>query len=311
MSNRRDYAYDDLLRSYYAIEPDTVDGLGNLSVVYFTNWALRKVFGTYEFTGLPAGWDHDYMLQRLFVDGHFCITDTELGVLPLQCGVTGVNVFNHPTECLIANSVLGSFRRRIADSVGALEGLPDTPCALVKLQYDYSGIMPTINRYAIMLAMCDSATAVNLINSKTAYVFSASNKKEADSFKLMMKKISEGEPAVYIGDDLAGKLRDRMTFNDVKNTFIAADLENVKQQIINDFLSDIGIDNANTEKRERLLTNEVDSNKAEVRTGAEHWLTTVKEGLRIANTLYGLNLDFRRKDFNEEGGGVNELTESA
>lgn len=311
--NKNSIAYDDLLRSYFSFAPEDVEGLNNTSVVYYTTWCLRKVFGSYTFTGLPVGWDADYMLQRLFIDGHFCITDTSLGVLPLQCGISGVNVFNHPNECLVANAVLGSFRRKIADSVGALGDLPDQLCALVKLQYDYAGIMPTINRYAVLLAMADSATAVNLLNTKTAFVFAASNQKEARSYQMMFDKISRGEPAVFVGDDLAIKLRDKLMITDVKNMFIADDVETVKQKIVNDFLSDVGIHNANTEKRERLVQNEVDSNHDEVRSGAEHWLETVNEGLRIANTLYGLDLKFRRKSFLDRQQEVteDEFTESA
>ena len=312
MSNKP-IQYDDLLRSYFSFAPEDVEGLNNASVVYYTTWALRKVFGAYEFSGLPAGWDADYMLQRLFIDGHFCVTDTELGVLPLQCGISGVNVFNHPNECLIANAVLGSFRRKIADSVGSITQLPDQLCALVKLQYDYAGIMPTINRYAVMLSMCDSASAVNLLNSKTAFVFAASNQREARSYQMMFDKISRGEPAVFVGDDLALKLRDKLMITDVKQMFIADDIEIVKQKIVNDFLSDVGIHNANTEKRERLVQNEVDSNHDEVRSGAEHWVETVNEGLRIANTLYGLDLKFNRKSFLDRQQEVttDEFTEPA
>lgn len=305
--------YDDLLRSYFSFQPEDVDGLNNASTVYYTTWCLRKIFGIYAFENLPAGWDADYMLQRLFIDGHFCITDTDLGVLPLQCGITGVNVFNHPNECLVANAVLGSFRRKIADSVGSTATLPDKVCALVKLQYDYAGIMPTINRYAVMLSMCDSASAVNLLNSKTAFVFAADNQKEARSFQMMFDKISRGEPAVFVGDGLANKLRDKLVLSDVKQMFIADDIAVVKQKIINDFLSDVGIHNANTEKRERLIQNEVDSNHDEVRSGAEHWLETVNDGLRIANTLYGLDIRFTRKSFLDRQQEVttNEFTKSA
>lgn len=68
----------------------------------------------------------DYLLENIFINGMVCVCDTELGVLPLQCGVTGINVFNHPTECQIANPILGSFTKKI-----------DEDCVLVKLQYDF------------------------------------------------------------------------------------------------------------------------------------------------------------------------------
>ena len=289
-------------RYVFQIEPRDVEGLNNTSVVYYTYEFIRKLFGAYAIENLPEGWDYDYMLERIFLDGMLCITDTSLGVLPLQTGVSGLNVFNHPTTCVIANPVLGSFERII-----------DVDCALVKLQYNYGNVWPIINRYASLLAMCDSAIAVNLINTKVAAIFGAESKAEAQSYKLMYDKISRGEPAVFVGEGLAKKLADRLLFNQVKQQYVAGDVEDLKQRLMDDFLSDIGINNANTDKRERLNTYEVVSNTQEVRSGAEHWLENIQQGFDTANKMFGLDLKIVRKQFKAEepeGGMQDEFTES-
>lgn len=304
MSRKRSIPEQDLLgRHLFQIEPRDVEGLNNTSVVYYTYEFIRKLFGVYAIENVPEGWDYDYMLERIFLDGMLCITDTALGVLPLQTGVSGLNVFNHPTTCVIANPVLGSFERTI-----------DVDCALVKLQFNYGNVWPIINRYASLLAMCDSAIAVNLINTKTAAIFGAESKAEAESYKLMFDKVSRGEPAVFIGEGLAKKLSERLLFNQVKQQYVAGDVEDLKQRLMDDFLSDIGINNANTDKRERLNTYEVVSNTQEVRSGAEHWLDNIQSGFDIANRMFGLQLKIVRKQFkaeNPEGGVEDEFTESA
>ena len=285
------------------VEPRDVEGLNNTSVVYYTYEFIRKLFGVYSIENVPEGWDYDYMLERIFLDGLMCITDTPLGVLPLQTGVSGLNVFNHPTTCVIANPVLGSFERTI-----------DVDCALVKLQYNYGNVWPIINRYASLLAMCDSSIAVNLINTKVAAIFGAESKAEAETYKLMFDRIARGEPAVFIGEGLAKKLSDRLLFNQVKQQFVANDVEDLKQRLMDDFLSDIGINNANTDKRERLNTFEVVSNTQEVRSGAEHWLENIQEGFDVANKMFGLQLKIVRKQFkgeDPEGGIKDDFTESA
>lgn len=286
--------YSDMVSEYAAVRPSDVEGLNNLSVIYYYEWLIKKLFGVYEITGIPDGWDTDYLYCRIFLDGRCCITDTALGVLPLRTGVSGLNVFDHPTTCVIANPVLGNLERTI-----------DVDCALVKLQYNYNGVWSILNRYATLLSMCDSATAVNLLNSKVAHVFAAENKAEAEAYKKMYDQVSEGKPAVFLSTKLAAKLGDNLLFNRVKESFIADTVENVKQQIINDYLSDIGINNANTEKRERLVQNEVASNKDEVAAGAEHWLTNIREGFDKANELFGLNLRIRRREWTRD-----ELSES-
>lgn len=301
--SKKNIPEQDLRARFFQVEPSDVEGLNNTSVVYYTYEFIRKLFGVYAIENVPEGWDYDYMLERIFLDGMMCITDTELGVLPLQTGVSGLNVFNHPTTCVIANPVLGSLERRI-----------DVDCALVKLQFNYGNVWPIINRYASLLAMCDSAIAVNLINTKVCAIFGADSKAEAETYKRMYDKISRGDPAVFVGDGLAKKLSDRLLFNQVKQQYIADDVEELKQRLMDDFLSDIGINNANTDKRERLNTFEVVSNTQEVRSGAEHWLQNIQDGFDVANRLYGLNLKITRKQFKSEepsGGVEDEFTESA
>lgn len=305
MSKKKNIPRGDLLREYFSLEPRDVEGLNNTSVIYYTTECIKKLFGVYDIENIPEGWDRDYMLERIFLDGMMCITDTSLGVLPLQCGVSGLNVFNHPTNCNIANPVLGSFTRVI-----------DKNCALVKLQFNYGNVWPIINRYAALLASCDSAISVNLINTKTTAIFGAESKAEADSYKLMYDKITAGEPGVFINESLAKKLSERMLFNRVKEQYVAGDIEDLKQRIMDDFLSDIGINNANTDKRERLNTYEVVSNVQEVRSGAEHWLTCVNEGFEVANRLYDLSLRMIRKEWKDpqqlrEGETEDDFTESA
>ena len=279
----------DLLNKYFRVEPRSVEGLNNTSVLYYTQQLIKKLFGVFEIQGAPDGWDINYMKERIFLDGRLCVTDTAMGVLPLQTGVAGINVFNHPTTCVIANPVLGTFERII-----------DTDCALVLLQFDYGNAWPMINRYAALLASCDGSIAVNLINSRVAAIFGAENKKEAESYKLMYDQITEGKPGVFVGEAMAKKLSERLMYNRVKESYVADQIENLKHQIMDDFLSDLGVENANTDKRERLITNEVESNYQEVRAGAEHWLDNINVGFAKANDLYKLNLRMIRREWKRE-----------
>ena len=291
--------YGDLVREFLRDAPKKVNGVDNLSNIYYRDWMLRKLFAIFEFSGIPEAWDYDYMMENLFLDGKFCITDTELGVLPLSCGVSGVNVFNHPSEVQIGNPVLGSLRRTI-----------DKDCALIKLQYNYLGIRPMIERYATLLSMCDSAIAVNLMNSKVAFIARTGSKAQAATYKKMFDIISAGEPFVAVNADAVNE-------DDIKQNFVADDIQIVKRKIINEFLTEVGINNTNLDKRERLTTDEVAANDDETRINVQHWLDNIRTGLASANRLYGLNLAVKMRDYlidNERGaaaeGGIDESSES-
>ena len=279
---------DDLIRQLIAERPSDVEGLNNASYLYYINWMIRKLFGLYEIVNIPDTWDRSYLYERIFLDGYVCITDTALGVIPLRCGISGINVFDHPTTCIIANPVLGNLERTIGED-----------CALVHLQYNYAPVWDILRRYGYMLASCDASIAVNLLNTRVASVFGARNKAEAETYKKAFDQVTAGKPLVVTSEEIARKIGESVVFNRVKESYIAQDVEDLKQNIINDFLSDIGVNNANTEKRERLNSSEVSSNKQEVSAGAQCWLDTLNEGFNQANRLFGLNLSVKRRDWNE------------
>ena len=291
----------DLLRNFFAVKPKDVDGVANTSSLYYRDKLLRLVLGRFEVENWPDEWDIDYAMLQLFITGFFTITDTEIGVVPLKCGVQGKNVFNRPTEVIVANHVLGTFTRTIG-----------VDCALVRLQYNYHGIDALLQRYAALLAMCDSSQSVNILNAKVAFVAFAESKAQAETMKKMYDTIAMGEPAVFMKGDPS--MRDQFMFNNVKQNFVGAEIQDLKNRIMDEFLSEIGIKNTNTEKRERLVTYEAESREEETRSGIAHWMDTVNLGLEDANRLYGLNLRFRLRmlaeDTKQEGGAQDELPES-
>lgn len=286
--------FKDLVHQFFARKPKDVDGVANTSTIYYREYLLKKILSRFEFDGLPSYWDMDYFLEVLFLDGKICITDTAAGVLPLRCGTTGVGIFEQPTECQIANPVLGSFRRTI-----------DVDCALIKLQYNYAGCGWLINRYATMLAMCDSSVAVNLMNTKVTYVFKASSKAQAETMKKMYDEITQGNPAVFVGENGAIN-EENMFVMPAKQNFIAEDVQILKRKIINEFLTEIGINNTNQDKRERLTDDEVNANNDEVYANIQHWFDNISDGINRANKLYNLGLSVKVREF----GGIKDVDTS-
>ena len=265
-----------VLKKFFNRDPKNVRGQEAVCTQYYKDKLLRLVFGRFRFN-LPNWWDKDYFLLQLFCEGYLAITDTSAGVLPLQCGFTGVNVFNRPTTINIENVLLGHMERII-----------DVNAVLLKLQYDYNGILGMIAHYAEMLASCDCSIDVSLMNSRVAFIFPVENKKESDSLKLMYDDISKGKPATFIRKDSFSEAV--MLSNNPKNIYVGEDVQITKRKIVNEFLTDIGINNANIDKRERLNEEEVLSNNDECKLSVQHWLNNINEGFSKANDMFNLNL---------------------
>ena len=269
-------------KQYITANPKEVDPRST-SFFYYEMMLLRKAISIYEIEGLPDNWDKDYILTKIMRNGFICITDTPAGVLPLECGISGVNVFNHPTTCNIANPVIGSFIRTIDDD-----------CALVKLQYNYAGINDILAHYATQLSDCDSSIAVNLMNSKVTFIGLVGSKNQAQSMKMMYDQITQGKPAVFVRGDQINQ--DSIFYNHVKENFVAGDIQMLKRKIMSEFLTEIGVNNANTDKRERLTDDEVRANDSEIQLNSSYWLEEMQEGFNKANDMFGLNIRIRVKD---------------
>lgn len=288
----------DMWRDYISTEPKKVDP-NSAAFSYYVRALFRKAMSIYELDGIPEYWDVDYLLSVLLSQGFIAITDTEMGVLPLRCGVSGVNVFNHPTTVIIANPILGNLERTI-----------DETAALIKISYDYRGILDIVYKYAYMLAECDCSISVNLMNSKVAFIGLVESKQAANSMKAMYDMISKGEPAVFVKGTQINQ--DTILYNHVKENFVASDIQILKRKIMSEFLTEIGVNNANTDKRERLTDNEVEANDSEIQLNAGYWLDNIREGFTKANEMFNLNLSISLKDtYNTEGGIDNVNTSTA
>lgn len=293
--NKNSIPAQDLYNEFFATRPRDVDGLLNSSAMYYRQRLLQMILARFEFTNIPDKWDKNYMLLTLFLEGHICVTDTEAGILPLACGLTGIGIFNQPTEALIANPVLGNFSRVIGED-----------CEIIRIKYDYMGVNRLLDRYSVLLAMCDSSISVNLMNTKVAWIFGASSKAQANTIKKLYDEISMGNPAVFTSEQNSALIKENLYSMPVKQQFIADDVQLLKRKIINEFLTEIGINNTNLEKRERLTDDEVNANNEEVLANIKHWYDNIKEGIERVNNRFNLNITCNIVSYDNDGSKVEE-----
>lgn len=114
-----------------------------------------------------------------------------------------------------------------------------------------------------------------------------------DNKKLTLKNIymqyDGNEPAIYGYKD---------TFNDTEfkvlktdAPFIGNDMTLLFNKVLDEFLTRYGINNANTDKRERLITDEVNANNQLVQLCGDVGLLCRKQACEKFNKLYGTNID--------------------
>lgn len=277
------FFYDHANAMVSQVTPNTVH-VKNVGLTrFFQRYLLQKAISVFKWN-LPENWSRDYFLYVLYCWGFIAIVNTDkFGVIPQGCGLKGYNVFYQPRSAIIQNPLLS----------GTLEPVIGKQCTLLKLQPDYGGIMDLVSFYAQEMALASEAIDVNLLNSKLSYVFTASNKNAAESLKKLYDRIASGEPAVVIDKNLYnddGSVCWEAFQQNVGQNYIAGDLLSDLRKIEAEFDTKIGIPNANTDKKERLITDEVNANNVETRNLPELWLESLQQGCKEANAMFGINI---------------------
>lgn len=280
--------YNDFISLYNGLQnPSTIHANDNQLTYYFKKYLIQKIFSVYEFE-LPEEWDKDYFLYTLFLQGFIAVIKTDkFGVIPQHCSLWGRTVFYTPSNVTISNPLLS----------GITQPKIGVECSLIKLQPDYSGVYDIITYYAELLALCIQTASSNLINSKLSYVFATKNAKAgAESLKELYDRIASGEPAVFVDDKLYkndGSPSWELFNQNVGANYITNEILADMNKIMNMFNTDIGINNANFEKTERLNIPETVANNDETQSKAQVWLETMQRGIDMTNKLFNTNLSVK------------------
>lgn len=287
---------------------NAVNGQKNPSTIHTQNIGLTKFFERYlidDFLGqwevkLPETWAYNYTMYSLVYFGFIAVINTDkFGVIPQHCNLYGYDVMYQPTTAQIINPLIPN----------AIDARIHRDTELIKLFPDFGGIYDLIQFYAEKMALLSEGIDVNIINSKLSYIIGVDNKSSAETFKKTIDKVTSGEACVVTGKELFSEDGTPMwtTFaqNLSQNYIASQQIEDLKKLKLM-FDTDVGIPNANTEKKERLTDDEVNSNNVETQTKIELIADSLEESAKRVNKMFGTNISFKLK-FKESRGGVTNV----
>lgn len=275
----------EFINQYNAMRsPSTVHCRNTALVEYYTRYLFQKVISVFEFEGLPEEWADNYFKYVLFGYGVIAVIYTDkYGVICQDCGLSGFDVFYQPTRCVIANPHLPGLKEfKIHEN-----------CEIIKLQPDYGSVMDLVTTYADLMALALETTGANLLNSKLSYVFFAENKTAAESFKKLYDRVASGEPMAVIDKNLLledGTPAWQMFTQNVGQNYITDRLLNDMKTLEDQFNTVIGVPNANTQKRERMITDEVNANNVDTQCRVNLWLETMNKDIEQVNKMFGTDI---------------------
>lgn len=269
---------------------------------YF-RYFLQRAESLIIFDAMPSNWAKNYIYPLLFLKGNFCVMNTaRFGIIPQHGNPYGFDVQYQPTNYVVANPAFdASFNGDL--TIGE-------DCEIVKLTPDWCGIGDLINSYAQRVAMALSNHDVASALAKFGFIFTAKNKSTAETFKVAFDDIMSGKLAVVINQALYDKETGKALYeffnNDIEKCYnvVKSALESV-ENLKHAFDMEIGIYTA-PDKKERMITDEVEETKNAVMSKCELWVETLNECLEKVNAHYGLDIKARLRYPKNRGGEQRE-----
>lgn len=258
---------------------------------YF-NRLFELAINMFKWDNLPDTVDERFLELALCEKG-YCLyfNDEIMGNLALTCMIGGeLDVYRIPT-------------RRIAFAVNGYQAeRTNKDSVLIYNNYLHTPTMQTISLYAERLTAIERAIDVNVNAQKTPIAILTDEKQKRTVEEIYRKY--EGNAPVIIGAK-------NLDLDSVKAIttgapYVADKLNILKRQIWNEALTFFGIENANTEKRERLVSDEITSNLGGVQAQRYVMLNAREQAADKINRMFGTNISvkFRQDILGLEG--VNE-----
>ncbi len=291
--------YEQLNLGTAVYTPNTIY-FNSRSYAYWRRSLFERIKSVIDIEGLPESVTDihgavDLLYYILILRGFGVFTDKieNYGLIFQPCTLGGYNLYYSPKYALVNNP---AFKTSYELEIGK-------DCEVLKLTEDYHGIGDIIVRYAEKLSNIDNAIDQAINNSKLAYVGYGKNKAGVEALKLIMDKIQSGEPTVYMKKKDAIPLPDIkqgtgdsesplafVPVIDVKNNYILTDLIADQQSILRNFDTEIGIPSVPYQKKERMVTDEANSQRIDAQARANTWIECLNASAELVNKLYGLNI---------------------
>lgn len=242
----------------------------------------------FDWQGLPPSVNIRYLEASLFESGRvlFFRDKSKLGLdyLALRCTIAAeLNVYLEPVS-FVAVSNQYSHIYTLNDSV------------LIRNNYDSVPTTFSIMLFAQRLANAERTIDVNIAAQKTPFLFLC-DEKERLTIKNIYAQYVGDMPVIFGNKSLNPDLFKVLETN---APYVADKIMLYKHQIMNECLTYLGLDNANVDKKERLITDEVESNNQMISMSAQVMLTARQQAAKLINEMFGLNVTVKLLQDTEE-----------
>lgn len=253
--------------------------LNNQTFTDYYNRLKLLARSVFKWNNLPNGISEKWIEKYLFYEGQCMFyKDDTLGFMVTKIAPGGsLNPYDEPT---LLRPVATNYPGELRDYKNNQE------CVLICNNDDKIPTIPTIKQYAYRLADISRTIDINIQAQKTPTLIQCS-KNQLESLKNVYRQWNGYEPVIYGSKDL-----DLSGIQVLKTDapIVFDKLQIQKHDIWNECMTFLGINNANMDKRERLVDDEVQANNQQIEYCGQLMLKAREEACKQINEIFGLNV---------------------
>ena len=245
---------------------------------------MKKIcLSLFEWENLPESMNARFLEMCLYYNGQAAMLyDDVYGYVNTMASDGGyINIYGLPTEITCYSYRFNQRRSLYMTDTGEEKG---KECILVMNNYERIPTQAMVTLFAKRLCDAQRTADVN-ISSARFPVLITTDQKQYFTLKKMYEEYDGNTPAIFADKNVISP--DALKALKTEAPFIVNDIMEYKREIWNEFLTTLGISNL-SEKRERLISNEVDSNNELVNLNLQSQLIPRKEACKQFNEKYGL-----------------------
>lgn len=254
----------------------------------YYNRLMGLCISRFKWINLPETIDETMLETFLFMDGKVLFFEDEvLGFLALQSTIEGaLNVYRIPLNRR-AYAVNGYNRKlNIKNSV------------LIFNDVLRNNSMNDCELYARRLMNLDRTMDVNIASQKTPTLILCDENQRLVMENLYMK-YDGNQPFIFGNDKLDIKGIQALKTD---APFVAPQMQVLKSDLWQEALTHLGIVNVNDDKKERLITSEVEIGNVNVVAQQNIWLNARKKACEQINSMFNLNIDVEFREMEVKQG---------
>lgn len=258
----------------------------SVQFMQYFNRLTELAISMFKWENVPDTIDVRFLELALFGDGKaLFFKDDVIGYVALRCTTGGMwSVYNVPSE------------RRAYASNGYQNFLTDENSVIIYNNMLHTNSTLEIENFSRRLWDLDRTIDVNVKAQKTPVLIRCDETQRLTMKNLYMK-FEGNEPFIFGDKNLDPNSIKVLT---TEAPYISDKLQTLKMQIWNEALTYLGISNTNSQKKERMLSDEVLRNLGGTIASRYSRLESRRSACDQINKMFGLNIECNfREDFRE------------